>query len=189
VGSQIVALNYQTSCLQMHLNDGKYLDNGGCGYVLKPAVLRSPGVSFDPVAGPFPREEQLDFDVEVMSAHQLPKPNGAQKGEVIDPYVKVELYGIPADQRNCMTRVIDNNGFNPIFNETFTFRAKMKSLGLLYFAVYDSDQFDADDFIGYATIPLTCLKEGIRKVDLRSWNGNNSGEFQFCSLLVNITFK
>lgn len=35
-----VALNYQTPGLMMNLNDGKFLENGGCGYVLKPAVMR-----------------------------------------------------------------------------------------------------------------------------------------------------
>ena len=35
-----MALNYQTSGLMMNLNDGKFLENGGCGYVLKPAVMR-----------------------------------------------------------------------------------------------------------------------------------------------------
>ena len=35
-----VALNYQTTGLMMDLNQGKFLENGGCGYVLKPAVMR-----------------------------------------------------------------------------------------------------------------------------------------------------
>ena len=35
-----VALNYQTPGLMMNLNDGKFVENGGCGYVLKPAVMR-----------------------------------------------------------------------------------------------------------------------------------------------------
>jgi hypothetical protein len=189
VGSQIVALNYQTSCFQMHLNDGKYMDNMNAGYILKPEALRNKDITFDPMTGPFPPEEALNFDIEVMSASQLPKPKGATKGEVIDPYVKVEVHGVPNDSKNYQTRVIDNNGFNPVFNESFSFETQMKSLGLLYIAVYDSDQFDADDFIAYATIPLNCLREGIRNVHLKSWNGNNSGEFQFCSIMVNITFK
>ncbi|GMH67817.1 hypothetical protein TL16_g04777, partial [Triparma laevis f. inornata] len=189
VGSQIVALNYQTSCFQMHLNDGKYMDNKNAGYILKPEALRSKEKTFDPVLGPFPASEALNFDVEVMSASQLPKPKGATKGEVIDPYVKVEVHGVPNDCKNCQTRVIDNNGFNPVFNESFSFETQMRSLGLLYIAVYDADQFDADDFIAYATIPLNSLREGIRNVHLKSWNGNNSGEFQFCSIMVNITFK
>ena len=37
-----MALNYQTSGLMMDLNDGKYIQNGGCGYVLKPAIMREP---------------------------------------------------------------------------------------------------------------------------------------------------
>ena len=36
----LVALNYQTPGLMMNLNTGKYLENGGCGYILKPAVMR-----------------------------------------------------------------------------------------------------------------------------------------------------
>jgi len=187
VGSQIVALNYQTSCFEMHLNNGKYLDNGCTGYVLKPEPLRVIGNGFNPMSGPYPAAEGVKFKVEVMSASQLPKPGGSAKGEVIDPYVKVELHGVPGDTKVCQTKVVDNNGFNPVFNETFTFDAKMKSLGLLYVAVYDSDQFDSDDFIAYATIPVTCLKPGIRNIDLRSFNGNKSGEFQFCSIMVNVT--
>lgn len=35
-----VALNYQTPGVMMNLNTGKFLENGGCGYVLKPAVMR-----------------------------------------------------------------------------------------------------------------------------------------------------
>ena len=35
-----VALNYQTCGLMMDLNDGRFMQNGGCGYVLKPAVMR-----------------------------------------------------------------------------------------------------------------------------------------------------
>ena len=38
--SSPVALNYQTPGLMMNLNDGKFLENGGCGYVLKPSVMR-----------------------------------------------------------------------------------------------------------------------------------------------------
>ncbi|CAM9985359.1 unnamed protein product [Ectocarpus sp. 8 AP-2014] len=53
VGSQIVALNYQTSGTPMRLNDGKFRDNGECGYLLKPECLRT-GSPFHPERGPFP---------------------------------------------------------------------------------------------------------------------------------------
>ena len=35
-----VALNYQTPGLMMDLYNGWFNKNGGCGYVLKPAIMR-----------------------------------------------------------------------------------------------------------------------------------------------------
>jgi len=32
-------MNYQTCGLMMDLSDGRFMQNGGCGYVLKPAVM------------------------------------------------------------------------------------------------------------------------------------------------------
>ena len=39
-GIQMVALNFQYPDIPMHLNQGFFRLNGGCGYVLKPAVMR-----------------------------------------------------------------------------------------------------------------------------------------------------
>lgn len=43
-----VALNFQSLGLPMDLNDGRFQDNGGCGYILKPAVLTFSQKNFDP---------------------------------------------------------------------------------------------------------------------------------------------
>ena len=40
-GIQMVALNFQYPDIYMHLNQGFFRLNGGCGYVLKPAVMRT----------------------------------------------------------------------------------------------------------------------------------------------------
>jgi len=37
----VVALNLQTPGSKMDCNIGKFQQNGGCGYVLKPSVMRS----------------------------------------------------------------------------------------------------------------------------------------------------
>jgi hypothetical protein len=63
-GNQMVALNYQTSSVPMHLNHGKFRENGGCGYVLKPPYMLSNAA---PSNG-------IKLTVNVLSAHQLPKP-------------------------------------------------------------------------------------------------------------------
>ncbi|KAI4888029.1 hypothetical protein NFI96_034696 [Prochilodus magdalenae] len=47
-GCQIVALNFQTRCKQMDLNQGRFLPNGKCGYILKPEFMRNPEFRFDP---------------------------------------------------------------------------------------------------------------------------------------------
>ena len=39
-GIQLVALNFQYPGIEMHLNQGFFRQNGGCGYVLKPKVMR-----------------------------------------------------------------------------------------------------------------------------------------------------
>ena len=39
VGCQMVALNFQTQDQFLRLNDGRFRENGNCGYVLKPSAL------------------------------------------------------------------------------------------------------------------------------------------------------
>jgi hypothetical protein len=43
-----VALNFQTPGLPMDLQNGKFLDNGGSGYILKPDILRDTTLGFNP---------------------------------------------------------------------------------------------------------------------------------------------
>jgi phosphatidylinositol phospholipase C delta len=40
--------NYQTGTEPMWLNDGKFLDNANCGYILKPAYMREKEITFNP---------------------------------------------------------------------------------------------------------------------------------------------
>jgi hypothetical protein len=42
-GCQVVALNYQTSDWPMHLNRGRFRDNGNCGYLLRPPFYQPRG--------------------------------------------------------------------------------------------------------------------------------------------------
>lgn len=43
-----VALNFQTPGLPMDIHNGKFLDNGSCGYILKPQFLRDTETEFNP---------------------------------------------------------------------------------------------------------------------------------------------
>lgn len=53
----------------------------------------------------------------MISARQLPKVSGTTKGEVIDPYVVLEMHGVEPDCNKYQTAVVKNNGFNPTWNE------------------------------------------------------------------------
>jgi hypothetical protein len=70
-GIQMVALNYQYPDVCMYLNQGFFRLNGGCGYVLKPAVMRreDPGggsTPFDPdMQTPHPDIPPIDLEIEV----------------------------------------------------------------------------------------------------------------------------
>ena len=44
-----MALNFQTACQDMDLNQGRFLVNGKSGYILKPAFMREEGTDFDPI--------------------------------------------------------------------------------------------------------------------------------------------
>jgi Ca2+-dependent lipid-binding protein len=43
--------------------------------------------------------------------------SGTTKGEVIDPYVVLEMHGVDPDCKQYKTAVVKNNGFNPSWNE------------------------------------------------------------------------
>ena len=47
----------------------------------------------------------------MISGQQLPKPKGSgAKGDTIDPYVTVEIFGIPADCAEEKTKTMQHNG-------------------------------------------------------------------------------
>jgi hypothetical protein len=134
MGSQLVALNHQTHDLEWQLNFGRF-DIGRTGYVLKPKYLRAPDTAFCPNTGPFSAPEDFALSVRVISAEQLNKPKGGRDDDVIDPFVTVEVYGVPRDCASFKTRTVHDNGFNPIWDEEFRFPLREPELALIYIKV------------------------------------------------------
>lgn len=151
-----VALNFQTPGYEMDLNAGRFLVNGQCGYILKPACLRQPDTNFDPES-PGPPRTTLTIQVsslgqalpwaqsrlvrghqpameedggglgtewwaggqgqaealhpsQVLTAQQLPKLNAEKPSSIVDPLVRVEIYGVPMDCARKETNYVLNNG-------------------------------------------------------------------------------
>ncbi|KAM8823100.1 1-phosphatidylinositol 4,5-bisphosphate phosphodiesterase delta-1a isoform 2-T2 [Spinachia spinachia] len=172
VGCQIVALNFQTPSKEMHLNQGRFLPNGASGYILKPEFQTSLSSQFDPSKlseGPWLQKKTLN--VMVISAQQLPKLNKDKQSSIVDPLVKVEIYGVPADNAVKGTHHIVNNGFNPMWNENFQFQIHVPELAMLRFVVEDYDAGSHNDFIGQYCLPLSSAKNGYRHVPLLTKRG------------------
>uniref|UniRef100_A0A3P8ZJS0 Phosphoinositide phospholipase C n=1 Tax=Esox lucius TaxID=8010 RepID=A0A3P8ZJS0_ESOLU len=172
-GVQLVALNQQTPGAMLDLHRGRYSQNGGCGFVLRPGVMRDEVSYFSAVTqGCVPGVPPQTLRLKVISAHNLPKPQGAgAKGEVIDPYVVLELHGVPADCAEQRTRTAAQNQDDPLFDETFEFQVNMPELALLRFVVLDDD-YIGDDFIGQYTVAFECLQPGYRNVPLLGLAGD-----------------
>ncbi|KFO20178.1 1-phosphatidylinositol-4,5-bisphosphate phosphodiesterase delta-4 [Fukomys damarensis] len=169
VGCQMVAMNMQTAGLEMDICDGLFHQNGVCGYVLKPDFLRDVQSSFHPERPISPYKAQILL-VQVISGQQLPKVNTKEKS-IVDPLVKVEIFGIHADTARQETNYVENNGFNPYWGQTLSFRVLVPELTMLRFVVKDYDWKSRNEFIGQFTLPWTCMQQGYRHIHLLSKDG------------------
>uniref|UniRef100_A0A803VBD2 Phosphoinositide phospholipase C n=1 Tax=Ficedula albicollis TaxID=59894 RepID=A0A803VBD2_FICAL len=167
VGCQLVALNYQSEGRVMQLNEAKFRVNGNCGYVLKPQQMCKG--TFNPYsADPLPASPKKQLILKIISGQQLPKPPDSMlgdRGEIIDPFVEVEIIGLPVDCCKDQTRVVDDNGFNPVWEETLTFTIHMPEMALVRFLVWDHDPIGRD-FVGQRTVAFSSLVPGYRHVYL-----------------------
>ncbi|XP_063179262.1 1-phosphatidylinositol 4,5-bisphosphate phosphodiesterase zeta-1 [Chroicocephalus ridibundus] len=183
VGCQMVALNFQTPGVQMELQNGKFLDNGGCGYVLKPEFLRKHNSTFTPQnVGRY--SKPMSLSIRLISGHQLP-PSNLSKTNKADPLVHIEIYGVPEDQTKKKSSVIKSNALNPRWDETFSFTVQVPELALIRFCVEDEISLVANDFLGQYTLPLLSLSKGYRSVPLFSKAGDN---LKPASLFVHIWY-
>ncbi|XP_030830011.1 1-phosphatidylinositol 4,5-bisphosphate phosphodiesterase delta-1 isoform X3 [Strongylocentrotus purpuratus] len=168
VGAQIVALNFQTPCEEMDLNQGKFLQNGKSGFILKPVFCRKPNMQFNPLK---PGDQYTQHvTLKVISGQQLPKPSGSK--EVIDPYVKVYVLG-GGSKQEFKTEVVENNGFSPTWNQEFSFEVKVPELALIRLVVQDYDMASSNEFIGQYTFPVASMQLGYHHVPILGEKGDD----------------
>ncbi|XP_054623295.1 1-phosphatidylinositol 4,5-bisphosphate phosphodiesterase epsilon-1 isoform X3 [Dunckerocampus dactyliophorus] len=163
-GIQLVALNYQTDDLSMHLNAALFEDNGGCGYVLKPAVLwdRSCPLyqQFCPTERDADRSSPAVYSLTIVSGQNVCPANGSGS-----PCVEVDVLGMPGDSCHFRTKPIHRNTLNPMWSERFHFSVHFEELCFLRFAVVENN---SSQTTAQRTLPLRALKPGYRHVQLRT---------------------
>jgi len=121
----------------MQILMGKFRDNGGCGYVLKPEFMLSD--DFDPSE---PSCEGLDhvlITLRIIAARHLFKSG---RTNLSSPLVEVEILGASFDSGiKHRTKAINDNGFNPMWNEICEFRVRNAAFAQLRFEVQDEGKF------------------------------------------------
>ncbi|CAF1030977.1 unnamed protein product [Adineta ricciae] len=197
VGCQMVAMNYQTAGKFMDVYFGRFLSNGGCGYVLKPTYLRydnaaaAAAASSSIISGRFSTNVYSSntpqiLHIKVISALHLPKPEQAElKANSVDPYVVVQIFGVPRDCDEVRTKTVYHNCESPQFNEAFEFEIAFPELTLVRFVVLDDESLDYD-FIGQYTLPFDCIQPGYRHVHLYTIGGDLiANAYLFVHIVVN----
>jgi phosphatidylinositol phospholipase C delta len=217
-GIQCVAMNCQTYDEGMDLVNGLFNINGSVGYVLKPKILldgigwlgTSIGVSV-PVGSPKtpylldPRTKSDKvvtlLQIAIICGNYLPKA-ASGKG-IVDPFVSLEVCGIPSDSGKAKTRSVRNNGFNPVWNENFTFPLNCPEMAMLRYycmgcyafkgqmprsrlVVKDFDSTSANDFIGEFSVPISSIRSGYSHVRLNT--GFEHSPDDAAALFVRVAF-
>ncbi|XP_032221029.2 1-phosphatidylinositol 4,5-bisphosphate phosphodiesterase zeta-1 isoform X2 [Nematostella vectensis] len=178
-GMQMVSLNFQKPDFAMHLNQGKFRINGGCGYVLKPETLRTfqarsnnyyPMIKESPPGG-----KSCYFTIEVLSGQYLHIEDGCP----LPVRVEIDTVGIPVDCGTFATEIRFEK-LNPQWNNAkHQFKLAMPELCLVYFKVL-SVQRNKSKLLFQNVISLESIREGVRYVPFRTPTGvlvSHSGLF------------
>lgn len=217
-GVQMVALNWQTydPCLQM--NQAMFAaGNDRHGYVLKPEYLRRPPAHSLGTGDLLSRHKLpkhlVKFSVEMISAQQLPRLRTMASESSINPFIEIQMFiaedrargiatgsgGTDSSSRNGYsgigspygrrTKVIRDNGYNPIFGDCFELSLETRHPDLVFvrWIVWHSPSSKTTASncrqLAVFTAKLSSLRQGYRHLPL--YNGNGE-EFIFSSLFCRI---
>lgn len=183
-----------------------------------PDPLQGPTTgSFNLESSKIPRR-LIRFSVNMVSAQQLPQPRGTKPEEalkMLNPYIEIEMFsaedkakdvasgegGQDASARDGMsgigsphrrrTHVVQSNGYDPIFDETFNLQLATKYPDLVFvrWTVWDSQDGRNPNNnpnsppLASFTAKLSCLEQGYRHLPLYDHNGD---QFLFATLFCKI---
>lgn len=170
----MVALNYQTNTLPMLANHYKFCENNMCGYVLKPNWLINAKLP--------PKESKREFVVDILQATSLPN---VTKVDIIDPFVTATSYGYFASENvTYKTAVVEDNGWNPRWNASFTFKFAAPEISFVDLEIWDNGP--RDSFVGRALLCLRTVVPGYHALIVRD---ANSVPISGCYLYVKLSWK
>ena len=196
MGCQFVSMNFIRNKFML-LNDGRFRENGGQGYVLKPECLCNNKNDLNSTDGVLDCTHPRDLSIKILSGFCLPKSPEKSASSTISPFVRVTLYdGSPAallPSPVFKTNVVEGNGLNPVWNAkdaAARFSCLNPSVGMILIGVYDHCNVTKTDyFIGASAMSVSCIREGYRCVSLFDSNNARSGAMKFASLFIKVTSR
>ncbi|XP_048465124.1 1-phosphatidylinositol 4,5-bisphosphate phosphodiesterase epsilon-1 [Rhincodon typus] len=162
-GIQLVALNYQTDDLPIHLNAAMFEANGGCGYVLKSPVLWDKNCRMHNQFSPLERIENMSpslYSLTIISGQYVCPSNTSGS-----PCIEIDVLGMPQDSCHFRTKPIHRNTLNPMWNEQFFFHIYFEDLVFLRFVVVENN---SSTVTAQRVVQLKALKRGYRHLQLRN---------------------
>lgn len=214
-GAQMVATNWQTYDLGQQINESLFANKMGYVLKpsdLRKPVLKSGKFSLqvnrtrsellkallllkstlEPALSSKPlRVSQIKFRITIISAHQLPKPKGEKP---VNSFVSFEITGganttITWDDPKmslCKTSVVAENGFNPIWNQSFSGRiSTLNDLVFIKFTVASQQPDDEIIPLGLMVAKLGNLKQGYRYLPMHDMFGE---ELIYSSVFARIEY-
>ena len=197
MGCQFVSMNFIRNKFIL-LNDGRFRENGGRGYVLKPEYLCSgkKGMNSTSRSSPLDCTNPREISIKILSGFGLPKSAEKSSTSTISPFVRVTMYdgspGALLPSPVFKTNVVEGNGLNPVWNTktSANFSCLNPSVAMILIGVYDHCNVTKTDyFIGASAIPVSCIREGYRSVVLFDSNNTRSGAMKYASLFIRVTSK
>ncbi|XP_065898553.1 1-phosphatidylinositol 4,5-bisphosphate phosphodiesterase delta-4-like [Dysidea avara] len=192
-GIHMVALNIQTPDDCMFLNQGKFRQNGGCGYILKPKVMRNLSADgYTPsIDEPLKTVTPINLEITLLSGQNFVLPNK----KTTSMEIRYETYGIPQDyeKKSFTVTSTKTNPLWPQFEDAVKLEKTivMPELCLVLFAVNINVHRKLvagtkSVLLGQNVFALTSLQPGIRYIPLRTPGGKSTSHV---GLFVNIGVK
>jgi phosphatidylinositol phospholipase C delta len=169
LGCQFVGVNLAFPDEQVLLAEGRFRENGSCGYVLKPRSLTHEDVH--------ETEEPQRWALQVISGFNIPSSSNN-----VNLRVQVKVWTADGEPIVHETDEVRQNCFNPSWANVFDLKISDPSIAIVNFIVYNGSEYLAG-----ASSPVSRWREGFRSVALFNANHSRSGPYEFASLLVQAT--
>jgi hypothetical protein len=175
LGCQLVSMTFHSADESLLVGDGRFRQNGSCGYALKPQYLTDNSSRL---------ETTQSWSFCVLGGFSLPKL-GRRIGK---PCIRISLYEGSTEETLIMykTKSSFSNGLNPVWDskEVLSFTVKKPSIAIISFSVWDRIDEKSEVFVAGAGLPVSCLREGYRSISLFDAEHSKAGSYAYAPLLV-----